>query len=396
VSTYVAGPSGAMTLAQLGADVIRIDPIGGATDTRRLPLDRTGASLYWASLNKAKRSVEVDISSEEGRDLVLRLVAAPAAGGGVLLTNIVGQSWLSYENVAARRADAIHVHILGHSDGRPAVDYTINCEVGLPWVTGPAELQLPVNHVLPAWDLLTGLHAALALLAAERERRLTGKGRSITVALGDVAVATMAHLGFVADSVRNGSQRLRDGNYLYGSFGCDFATSDGERVMVVALTQRQWRRLLQGTGLSDVVEALERSLGVELDDEAARYEYREVLSALFRPWFEQRDLATVATVLDDSGALWGRYRTVDEFVTCKDSLLHTSDLFVDVEHPGIGPLPVPRPVAVSNGWGPATPQPAPNLGADTDGVLAELLGLASGSLSDLHQRGVVGGRVDGL
>src|ERR1044072_4765226 len=87
VSTYVAGPSGAMALAQLGAEVIRIDPIGGATDARRLPLDCKGNSLYWASMNKAKRSVEIDTSRSEGRDLVISLLAAPGSENGILLTN---------------------------------------------------------------------------------------------------------------------------------------------------------------------------------------------------------------------------------------------------------------------------------------------------------------------
>jgi len=82
-----------------------------------------------------------------------------------------------------------------------------------------------VNHVLPAWDLLTGLHAALGILAAERVRARTGRGQLVALSLADVAVTTMAHLGYVADVVANGrASRARDGNIVYGSFGCDFAT----------------------------------------------------------------------------------------------------------------------------------------------------------------------------
>src|SRR4051812_38355469 len=105
VSTYVAGPSGAMTLAQLGADVIRIDPIGGATDIRRLPLDGKGNSLYWAGLNKAKRSVELDLAGAEGRALVAALLATPGPENGILLTNAVGQRWLSYDELVTHRPD---------------------------------------------------------------------------------------------------------------------------------------------------------------------------------------------------------------------------------------------------------------------------------------------------
>src|ERR1700722_16024320 len=208
LSTYVAGPSGSMTMAQLGAEVIRIDPPGGGTDFHRLPVAPGGDSLYWAGLNKAKQSVEIDISIPEGRELVGAVVGVPGPDGGILVTNAVGQRWLSYEAMSAYRDDLIEVHIGGRSDGKPAVDYTVNCEVGLPLMTGPANFDRPVNHVLPAWDLLTGLHAALAVLAAERVRARSGRGQLVQLSLSDVAVATMGHLGFVGDVVVNGRGRL--------------------------------------------------------------------------------------------------------------------------------------------------------------------------------------------
>jgi 2-methylfumaryl-CoA isomerase len=142
ISTYVAGPSGTMALAQLGADVIRIDPVGGATDVRRLPLHPDGLSLYWASLNREKRSVQVDLRGEEGRDLVRALIAASGPGGGIVVTNAVGQEWLDYDRLVEVRPDLILVQIAGRADGRPAVDYTVNCEVGLPYLTGPADSQV--------------------------------------------------------------------------------------------------------------------------------------------------------------------------------------------------------------------------------------------------------------
>lgn len=390
VSTYVAGPSGAMTLAQLGADVIRVDPVGGATDTRRLPLDAKGTSLYWAGLNAAKRSIEVDTGTEDGRALVTQLITAPGPDGGIVLTNAVGQAWLAYERLAAMRADVIVVHILGRGDGKPAVDYTVNCEVGLPLITGPVEVDRPVNHVLPAWDLLTGLQAAIGVLAAERVRTRTGRGEHITVSLADVAVATMAHLGFVADVVLNGHGRLRDGNYLYGSFGNDFATADGHRVMIVALTARHWRRLLALTSIEETVGALERALDVDLSDEPVRYQYREVLSGLLRPWFEQRTYDEVAAALEPSGVLWGPYRSVDEFVHAPDSVLRASDLMAELDQPGIGRYPAPRPVLGLPGRAERPPAPAPILGQHTDEVLGEVLGLDGAALDDLRQRGVIG------
>src|SRR5262249_32761951 len=155
-----------------------------------------GNSLYWAGLNKGKRSVEIDITRPAGQELAAQLIAAPGAECGIVLTNAVGQGWLDYDQLRAVRDDVIVVHITGRTDGKPAVDYTVNCEVGLPSLTGPVDFVRPVNHVLPAWDLLTGLHAAIAILAAERVRARTGRGQHVTLSLADVAVATMAHLGF--------------------------------------------------------------------------------------------------------------------------------------------------------------------------------------------------------
>lgn len=391
ICTYVAGPSGGMTLAQLGADVIRVDPIGGATDTRRLPTDHRGRSLYWAGLNQGKRSIEIDISSPEGRELVAELVSLPGPASGIVMTNSPNRTWLGYESLAARRADLIHVRITGRSDGRAAVDYTVNCEVGLPIITGPADYERPVNHVLPSWDLLTGLHAAIAILTAERRRNRTGVGGSVTVSLADVAVATMAHLGFVADVAVNGRARLREGNYLYGSFGCDFKTSDGRRVMIVALTERHWDHLVELTGVGEAITALEHSLKTNLAEEEQRYRYRELLAALLRPWFEEHTFEEVAAGLAPTHVLWGRYRSVEELVNDPDSLLAESAIMAEIDQPGIGTYPTPRSVLEFDGW--QQHLPAPLLGQDTDDVLSSLLGLGEDDLDGLRRRKVIGGAV---
>jgi 2-methylfumaryl-CoA isomerase len=390
LSTYVAGPSGMMGLAQMGAEVIRIDPLGGATDVRRLPVDANGHSLYWAGLNKGKRSIEIDIRSDEGRKIVEDLLANSGPEGGIVLTNAVGNAWLSYEHLVGVRPDLIFVHITGREDGKPAVDYTVNCEVGLPYVTGPADFERPVNHVLPAWDLVTGAHAATAILAAQLHRLKTGEGRHITIALADVAIATMANLGFVADVVVNDTARLRDGNYLFGSFGCDFRTKDGDRVMVVALTDRHWRNLIAMTDTADAISALERSLDVKLSEESARYQYRELLAALFAPWFESHNTQAVHEGLEKSQVLWGPYRTIEEMVRDKESLYSKSTLFENVNYRGIGVLPTPKAVARGTGSdGP--PAPASLLGEDTDKVLHEILGLDQQAIDALRRSGVIGG-----
>lgn len=392
LSTFVAGPSATMTLAQLGAEVIRVDPIGGAADIGRLPRDPAGNSLYWAGLNKGKRSIEVDTSSDEGRALVGRLIAGGGAGGGIVVTNAVGQEWLSYDSLARLREDVIVVHIVGTADGAPAVDYTVNCEVGLPDITGPAELDTPVNHVLPAWDLLAGLNAALAVVTADRQRQATGQGAAIQISLADVAVANMAHLGFVSDVVVNDRDREREGNYLYGNFGCDVQTADRRRIMIVALTRRHWRKLVELTGIGAAITALEQALDVDLAQEEDRYTHREVVAALVRPWFRARTFAEATEALAASGVLWGAYRSVRQLVTEPDSLLHQGTLMADIDHPVGGRYPTPRTVLDDEEWRATSARSADRLGAATAAVLTDLLELDAGEVADLEARGVVGGR----
>ena len=141
-SAFVAAPLGGMTLAQLGADVIRFDQIGGGLDRDRWPLAAGGQSLFWAGLNKGKRSIEIDLRSDEGRELVGALVAA----AGALLTNFPARGWLAYDTLRARRDDLVMVALTGNPDGTSEVDYTVNPATGFPFATGSARLRRPAQQ----------------------------------------------------------------------------------------------------------------------------------------------------------------------------------------------------------------------------------------------------------
>lgn len=390
VSSFVAAPLGGMTLAQLGADVIRIDPLGGAGDVHRWPLAPSGASMYWAGLNKGKRSISLDLKSAAGRSIVEQLLASCPPGTAVLLTNAVGRDWLGYEAMRAVRPDLIHVEIRGRSDGTPAVDYTVNAEVGFPMVTGPAGHADPVNHVLPAWDIACGLFAATGVAAAARHREVTGEGGFLTVALADVALAMAGNLGFLAEAQILDTPRGRIGNYLYGGFGRDFECADGRRVMVVALTNRHWHELVRITQTAAPVRALEDSLGADFSQETDRFEYREVLAGLFARWFDRRDSATVQRAMAETALLWAPYQSFHEAAA---QLVAEGDaaaraLVRPVDQPGIGLHLVPGcPLSVSGRVIP--PEPAPVLAADTFPVLSERLHLSTEDLDRLVEEGVI-------
>lgn len=394
-ASFVAGPTGGMTLAQLGASVVRIDPIGGGADHRRWPVVGNGTgpadaeSYYWTSLNKGKRSVAVDMRSDEGRELVTALITAPGPDRGVLVDNVVGRRWMSNAALVAQRADLIHVRVQGYPDGLPAVDYTVNAEVGIPLITGTEEGAAPVNHVLPAWDLVTGLSVSTAVLAALYERSRTTRGAYVELALADVALAGVANLGWLSEAAERGGERPRHGNHVYGSFGVDFSCADGQRVMVVALTPAQWAALCTVTGTGDVFAALEQALDADLTAESDRYRLRDTIAAVLKPWFTARDYATVSHELDTARVLWGRYQGMSDVVAAHRAGRHA--VLADMDLPGDAgsSITARSPMRWNGEHGDAGP--APDLGRDTDEVLAEVLGLGPAEITGLRGRGVVAG-----
>jgi len=390
-ASFVAGPTGGMTLAQLGASVIRIDPLGGGSDHHRWPVVGVGAgpddaeSYYWASLNKGKRSVAVDMRSDAGRELVTALITA----AGVLVDNVVGRRWMANAALVAQRPDLIHVRVQGYPDGRPAVDYTVNAEVGIPQITGAEDGGAPVNHVLPAWDLVAGLSVSTAVLAALYDRDRTGRGTYVELALADVALAGVANLGWLSESAERGRDRPRHGNHVYGSFGVDFACSDGQRVMVVALTPGQWTALTSVTGTQAVFAALEQALSADLTLESERYRLRDTIAAVLKPWFLGRDSAAVAVELDAARVLWGRYQRMTDVVAAHRDGAHP--VLADLALPGGATgITARSPLRWNGEHGQAGAAPA--LGRDTDAVLAEVLGLSAAEIASLHDRGVIGCR----
>ncbi|MBN8509642.1 MAG: CoA transferase, partial [Burkholderiales bacterium] len=331
-SAFVAAPSAGLTLAQLGADVVRVDPIGGNIDHTRAPLNAAGASLYWAGLNRGKRSVEIDVRSAAGRTLLQRLILAGEPP--LFLTNLGVDGELSYEALSRLRPDLIMVQLSGSPDGGNALDYTVNCAAGFPLVTGDG--RAPVNHVLPAWDVAAGKLLALAVLAAERHWRLTGRGQQVRLALSDVAMATAGDLGYIADVQVNGTERRAEGNLLYGAYGDSFECADGRWVMAVAITDRQWNALLRATGLQDALPQAAAALGLALDSQVARYDARGLISAALKPWFAQRTLSRVRAAFTDRALLWGPYRSFAQMLAEDPRASEANPMFRLTEHPGAG------------------------------------------------------------
>lgn len=386
-ASFVAGPICGEHLRELGAEVIRFDDLRGGLDAKRWPVDAQGTSLFWEGQNKGKKSIAVDLSKPEGRDLVSKLIAVT----GIFVTNFPAEGFLAHERLAALRPDLITLRVMGWPDGRTAVDYTVNAATGLPLMTGSQNLQpdQPVNHVLPAWDLITGAYAAFTLLAAERHRCATQQGGEIRLALSDIAATTLAHLGKVAEISGGAPSRPRIGNDLFGALGRDFHTACGRQIILVAITKRQWEGLMEVFDLHQDVAALERLLHTSFADEGARFRHREALFALLEPRIMDLPLAALAPCLNAKGVCWQTYHTLHEAITEVPGFVTENTIFAPVTHPSGATYPTAGAPARMMGKERTEPPPAPRLGEHTEEILSDVLQLSALEIADLHDRHIV-------
>ncbi|WP_430736718.1 CoA transferase [Roseicyclus salinarum] len=388
-SAFVAVPLAGMTLAQMGADVIRFDRLEGGLDAGRWPVTKDGRSLFWAGLNKGKRSIAIDMRHPRGREIISEIITAPGEDAGLFITNLRVRGWMDHETLSARRPDLCTVTLSGDRHGRPAVDYTVNPALGFPDATGPAGSADPVAHVLPAWDCIAGNLVVTALLAAERKRLRHGRGSAVEIALKDVAAAMLGHLGIIGEVEVNGTVREKSGNALYGAYGQDFVCADGERVMVIGLTDRQWRGLVEVTGTSEAMAALEGRVGESLSDEGARWRHRAAITEVLRPWFAARRVNAFGRALDAAGVTWSMFRDFGRAVAEDPDLSPANPMFSRVEQPGIGTYRVPGAPMVFSGDPREAAVRAPLLGEHTEAILGDVARLTDGEIASLFDAGIV-------
>ena len=389
-SAFVAAPSGGMTLAQLGAEVIRFDPIGGGLDYKRWPLTDEGHSLYWAGLNKGKKSIQVDFKSGEGQELLKALITAPGEDAGYFLTNFPAKGWLSFDELKRGREDLIMLNIVGNHDGSTALDYTVNAAMGYPSVTGPEGYNGVINHVLPAWDIVCGQSAAVGILAAGRHRDRTKEGQFIQLALSDVALSAVAALGHIAEAQIMDSERQRLGNELYGALGRDYETADGRRVIAVAITKKQWEALCISCEMSEAMQSLAQNESLDLaNNEGDRFIARDEIHPNIEAWCKHHTFEEIQKKWNELGVCWGPYQTFKELVDTDVRVSLKNPIFAEIHQPKIGNYLVPSsPIQFANLNLPS-PVPAPDLGGNTDEILEEILGLSPNEVGGLREREIV-------
>jgi 2-methylfumaryl-CoA isomerase len=382
-SSFVAAPTAGLYLAQMGADIIRVDQIGGGPDYRRWPKTDEGRSLYWENLNRAKKSVAINLRDPQGRELLQELVRIT----GQFITNFPVDGFLSHAVLSAKHPGLITVRIMGNADGTPALDYTVNSAVGYPDLTGAG--PEPVNHVLPAWDLLTGAYAAFAMMTALHHRNASGAGQEVRIPLSDVAIASVANIGSLAEMHYTGANRARLGNSVYGAFGRDFVTADNMRLMIMAITPRQWGGLVKVLDIGPEVAAIEASHNVSFDvDEGIRFIHRDRLFPLVEARVSRWEYAPLAAALDAAGGCYGPYQSMYD-AALDPKLVTQNPVFGRADNPSGFDYPAAGAMATLPRMDRSGPAPAPFLGADTEAVLAGTMGLSTAAIGVLYAKGVI-------
>ena len=395
LSRVLAGPWAAQTLADLGASVIKVEKPGAGDDTRSYAppyaANRDGSqsseSAYFLSTNRGKRSVTIDFIHPEGQ----KLVQALAAKSDVVIENFkvdgLAKYGLDYPSLQPLNPGLIYCSITGFGQTgpyrhKPGYDFMIQGIGGLMSITGEPDQRPgggPIKVGVAVADIFTGLYAAIAILGALAHRDRTGGGQYIDLALLDTQVAVLANqaMNYLVTGVA--PQRLGNAHPNIVPYQV-FVASDGHIIVAVG-NENQFARMCEVIGRSELAS------DARFATNASRVNNRDELIAILQGIFAARTMRDWLESLERAGVPCGPINTVADVFA--DPQVQARGLKLDLPHPSIGPVPsVANPIKYS-----ATPisysSAPPMLGADTDEILREMIGVPPEEIARLRKAGIV-------
>ena len=396
LSRVLAGPWASQILGDLGADILKVERPGAGDDTRlwgppflKDPQGQpTGESAYYLCTNRNKRSLAIDMALPPGQALIRAL----ALQCDVVIENFKVGGLKAYgldaESLRALNPRLIYCSITGFGQTGPyahraGYDFLIQGMGGLMSVTGRGADQPgagPMKVGVALTDIMTGLYASTAILAALQARHSTGEGQHIDLALLDVQVAGLANQGM--NYLYSGQLPQRMGNAHPNTVPYqDFPTADGHMILAIG-NDGQFAKFCEAVGHA------EWSCDERFATNAARVTHRQALIPMIQAVTQTRNTSAWVSLLENLGVPCGPIHTVDQVY--QDPQVRARDMTFEMQHPTAGPIPlVASPIRMSE-----TPvayrHAPPMLGQHTREVLSEVLGMTDDTLNDLKQQGVFG------
>lgn len=378
----LAGPAASLALADLGAEVIKIEPPGSGDETRDFPPIREGESHYFLSVNRGKKSIVIDLKSEAGVQLAKDL----AARCDVVVENyrpgVMDRLGLGYEALSAVNPRLIYCAISGYGQtgplrDRPSFDIVLQAMSGALSVNGEPGQQ-PTKLGIPLGDLVGGINGPIAILAALHERNTTGKGRYIDISLMDGLIGMLGYVAQLAwftgeDPKPQGSQHP---NLVpYGAF----PAKDGS-IIIACLTNSFWGRICDALGCP------EKTSDPRYDAIQKRRDAREEVNAIVSAFTRDKTVAELVALFTEHQVPHAPILGVTEALSQPQTVAR--EMVVEVEHPKLGTIPiVNRPIKFDEKQ--TKPEAPPVLGQHTDEILGQVLGLTPVQIAELRAGGAV-------
>lgn len=379
----LAGPAASLALADLGAEVIKVEPPGAGDETRTFPPLRDGESHYFLGINRGKKSIVIDLKCDRG----LQLARDLAAKCDILVENyrpgVMDRLGLGYETLSAINPGLIYCAISGFGmtgplRDRPSFDIVAQALSGVLSVNGEPG-ALPIKLGLPMGDLVGGINGPIGILAALHERHRTGKGRLIDVSLMDGLIGLLGYIAQLAfftgeDPRPQGSQHP---NLVpYGAF----PARDGA-IIIACLTNGFWSRICDALGFPEAAS------DPAFDTLEKRRDLRDRVNQMIATRTSDRSMADLVALFTEFQVPHAPILGVTEALS-QPQAVHR-EMVVETRHATLGDIPiVNRPIKF-----PGSPQPVPAsppiLGEHCDAILSDLLGLCAEQIRDLRAQKVV-------
>jgi crotonobetainyl-CoA:carnitine CoA-transferase CaiB-like acyl-CoA transferase len=383
LSRVLAGPYATLLLADMGAEVVKVEEPGRGDDTRAWPPFQGGEATYFMSVNRGKKSLTLNVKHPEGKAILRRLLE----GADVLLENFrpgtLERLGFGYEAVRAFNPRLVYCSISGFGEsgpeaGRPGYDLIVQGESGIMDITGfPDGPPAKVGNSIA--DLAAGTMAAHGIVLALFARERTGEGQRIEIAMLEVMAALLTYHGQAYFAT--GTSPRRRGNQHPSIVPYEvFPAADGYLTVGVA-NNSLWSRFCQAIGQPEL------AADPRFDTEAKRVERRGTLVPLLERVFASRPVAHWLERLGQAGVPAGKIKSVGEAL--ESAHLQARGAVVSLAHPTAGPLRMVGPPIRLSGTPAQAAAPPPLLGEHTDEILGKLLGYAADAIARLRAEGAV-------